>query len=156
MSESEIETELYRQLRTSQDKITYFLLAAAASGIALAVNNTAGSILSYSQIPLALAVVSWGLSFYFGCQHLHYVASTLYANAALLDVLKGRHKEVGQNPHLIEAASSGIREAMESNIEIASKYGTWQFRLIVAGALFYIGWHLTEMAIRTITRGSAT
>src|SRR3569833_2417590 len=134
MSESEIETELYRQLRTSQDKITYFLLAAAASGIALAVNNTAGSILSYSQIPLALAVVSWGLSFYFGCQHLHYVASTLYANAALLDVLIGRHKEVGQNPHLIEAASSNIREAMESNIEIASKYGTWQFRLMGAGA----------------------
>src|SRR3569832_2388310 len=101
MSESEIETELYRQLRTSQDKITYFLLAAAASGIALAVNNTAGSILSYSQIPQALTIVSWGLSFYFGCQHLHYDTTTHKTKTALLDVLKGRHKEVGQNPHLI-------------------------------------------------------
>src|SRR3569832_761111 len=98
MSESEIESELCRQHRTSQDMIYFFLLAAAASGIALAVNNTAGSILSFSQIPLARAVVSWGLSVYFGCQHLLYVASSLYANAALLDVLKGRHKEVGQNP----------------------------------------------------------
>src|SRR3569832_568333 len=136
MSESEIETELYRQLRTSQDKISFFLLAAAASGIALAVNNTAGSILSYSQIPLALAVVSWGFSFYFGCQHLHYVASTLYANAALLDVLKSRHKEVGQNPHLIEAASTGIQKTKKNNNKNTTKNKTKQNQKKEASALF--------------------
>lgn len=49
-------------------KYVYFLLAAAAAGIALAMNMTASSIISWSQVPLGFSVVFWGLSFYAGCR----------------------------------------------------------------------------------------
>ena len=45
MSE-DLQNEVYRQFRTAQDKYTYFLLAAAGAGIALAVNQTQGADLS--------------------------------------------------------------------------------------------------------------
>ena len=54
--------ELYRQHRTFQDKYTYFILAAAASGIALVVNNTQDEVISLTMIPLAAAVTCWGFS----------------------------------------------------------------------------------------------
>ncbi len=59
--------ELARMLRTGQDKYTYFLLAAAAAAIGLALNRTHGNAFALTMIPLGLAVTSWGVSFYFGC-----------------------------------------------------------------------------------------
>ena len=80
---SENAREVYRALRQAQDKYTYFLLAAAGAAIALAVNQTQGAAMAWSQVPLAAGVLSWCLSFFFGCRHLAYVNSTLYANAEL-------------------------------------------------------------------------
>jgi len=151
----QVDLEVYRQLRTSQDKYTYFLLAAAASAVALAVNRTTGAPLSYWQAPLGLAVLSWGLSFYFGCRHITYVNSNLYANAELLRVQSGTHPKAGQNPQLITAAVQGINEAIESNSEAAIRFGHWQFRLLVLGAILYIGWHVLEMVRTTLATGGA-
>jgi hypothetical protein len=64
------ELELFGQHRAEQSKYTYFLLAAAASGIALAVRVTADAVLHWSLVPVALSVVSWGASFYHGCVYL--------------------------------------------------------------------------------------
>jgi hypothetical protein len=95
---SDQQLEVYRQLRTSQDKYIYFLLAAAGAAIALAVNQTQGLTLNWSQLPLGAGVVLWGLSFFFGCQHLAYVSSTLFANAELLKVESGRAPSDRQPP----------------------------------------------------------
>jgi len=110
--------EVYRQLRMAQDKYTYFLLAAAGAAIALAVNQTQGAAISWSQIPLAGAVLCWGLSFFFGCRHLNYVSSTLYSNAELLRIESGQHPQIGMHPQMIAAASEGIRKAIEDNSEL--------------------------------------
>ena len=48
--------QLHDQLRTAQDKYTYFMLAAAASAVAFAVTRTDGLLLSWSMVPLGLAV----------------------------------------------------------------------------------------------------
>lgn len=80
------QVEVYRALREAQTRYTYFLLAAAGGGIALSVSQTQGAVLSWSQSPLGGAVLAWGLSFFFGCLHLGYVVSNLYANAELLRV----------------------------------------------------------------------
>lgn len=146
---SEQQIELHRQHRTSQDKYTYFLLAAAASAVALTVNRTEGMVLHWSMLPLGIAVICWGLSFYFGCRHLGYVSSNISANYKLLQVEAGEDPEIGHHPEMIEAASQGIRQAIESNSEHANFLGHWQFRMLIAGALFYLGWHIAEMGIRT-------
>ena len=95
---SELQRELYRTLREAQDKYTYFLLAAAGAAIGLAVSQTQGARIVWAQIPLALAVLSWGLSFYFGCRHVAYVNSTIYANVELLRVQAGRTSQRRNSP----------------------------------------------------------
>ncbi len=147
MSEETI--EVYRALRESQNRYTYFLLAAAGAAIALAVNQTRAAALAWHQAPLALAVLSWASSFLFGCRHIAYVNSTLYANAAYLQVISGQHPELsGAHPQLVAAAKDGIRSAIEHNSDCANRNSHRQFRLLVAGAVFYVVWHILEMYLR--------
>ncbi len=148
--------EVFKAHREAQNKYTYFLLAAAAAAIAFAVNKTSAVALARSQAPLALAVLSWGLSFFAGTRHLAYVSSTLYANVDLLRVESGQHPEVGGDPQLIAAAGQGIRSAIEWNSERANRWAHWQFRLLVAGAVLYVAWHVLEMYLRGVSPPAPT
>ncbi len=141
--------QLHNQIRTSQDKYVYFLLALAASAIAFSVQITKDSVFSYSLVPLGLAVLFWALSFYCGCRNIQYVNSNLFANFDLLKVESGIHPETGNNPSYIQAASEGIRQAMESNQKVLGSYAHWQFRFIILGGVAFIIWHIVKMAIRT-------
>lgn len=139
---------IHSQLRTAQDKYTYFLLAIAASAIAFSVQITKTESFSTSLVPLGLAVLSWGGSFFLGCRHIEYVNSTLYANAEYLKMLSGVHPpEVGG---YIQAVSEGIVDAMESDSNKASALGKLQFRLLILGGVLFIIWHLVEMTMRTV------
>lgn len=149
MSTEEQQLEVYRQHRAAQEKYVYFLLAAVGAAIALVVTQTQGAKVAWSQWPLAVAVLLWGLSFYFGCKHLGYVESTLFANAELLRVQAGEHPRVGNHPQLIQAASEGIRSAIESNSGWSSRFVRWQFRSFVLASVSYVGWHVYEMWLRT-------
>lgn len=145
---SEEQNEIIRVLREYQSKYTYFLLAAAGASIGFSLTQTQGVILSWSQVPLGIAVFCWGVSFFCGCRHLEYVSSTLYANSEMLDVEAGKHREVGNHPQMIHAASEGIRQAIENNINAASALGQRQFRFLILGACLYIFWHVLEMWLR--------
>jgi hypothetical protein len=146
---SDNQIEVYKQHRASQEKYVYFLLAAVGAAIALVVNQTQGVKLAYSQLPLAAAVVLWALSFYFGCKHLAYVESTLFANADLLRVEAGEHPLVGPHPQMIAAASEGLRSAMVTNSGRAAGFARWQFRCLILGSVFYLAWHVYEMWLRS-------
>ena len=146
---SDAERDVYRVLHEYQKKYTYFLAAAAASGVALAVARTEGAVLSWGQVPLAVAVLAWAVSFFAGCRYVGYVNATLYANHELLRVQAGRHPETGQNPQMVQAACEGILSAIAANNERASRWGRWQFRLLVAGGVSYVAWHVVEMYQRT-------
>ena len=141
--------QIHNQLRTMQDKYTYFLLAVAASAIALSVQVTKDATLSINLVPLGLAVLLWGSSFYVGCRYLQYTQSYLIANHAYLQVKQGTHPDVGSHPDYINAASQGIKEAMEKSAETIGKLGNRQFQLLVLGGILYVIWHLVEMAVRT-------
>ncbi|MFT6631872.1 MAG: hypothetical protein ACJAS4_001833 [Bacteriovoracaceae bacterium] len=145
---SEHELEIYRQFRTSQDKYGYFILAAVGAAIGFALTQTNGKALSYSQIPLGISLISWCLSFYFGCNHLNYVSSNMFANLELLKVEKGRHPKAGNHPQVIKAASDGIRDAMETNSKWSSRFARWQFQSFTFGGISYVVWHVLEMWMR--------
>jgi hypothetical protein len=142
--------EAYRQLRTSQDKYVYFMLAASASAIAYALNRAQDRSLSLVLIPWGLALLLWGFSFYFGCIHLAFVNSTLFANIELIRVQRGTHPDAGTNPQIIEAASNGIRSAIEKNSNKANRLGHAQFWFFVLGVLAYITWQVLEMYLRSV------
>jgi hypothetical protein len=146
----QLKQEIYRAHQDLQSRHTYFLLTAAGAGIALAVNQTQGAALSWLQTPLGLAVFCWGLSFFCGCRHLEYVSSTLFANLELFRVQSGIHPKVGVHPESIQAASEGILSAAESNSNSANTFANWQFRLLVAGGLLYVIWHVVEMYHRRL------
>jgi hypothetical protein len=74
----------------------------------------------------------------------------LFANFDLIKVEAGKHPEVPNNQMYMQAASDGIKQAMTSNNGILSRYGFWQFRFLVLGAVSFMVWHLMEMAVRTI------
>jgi hypothetical protein len=139
---------LFEAHRTAQEKYTYFLLAAAGAAIGFAATQTRDALLAWSQAPLALAILAWGLSFFFGCRQIRYVQSSLYANSELLRVQAGRHPKAGIHPDVIAAASAGISSAMESNAERASFFTRWQFNCLILGAIMYVGWHVLEMYLR--------
>ncbi len=144
------ELEVYRALREAQTRYTYFMLAAAGAAIGFALNQTQTAAMQYQHVPLGVAVLCWGLSFFCGSKHLGYVGSSLYANAELLQVQGGTHPKVGQHPQLMAAASDGIRAALETNGNRASQFAIWQFRLLVYGAVCYVAWHALQMYLRTV------
>lgn len=148
MAQEEMQ-QIHSQLRTAQDKYVYFLLAVAASAIALSVQITKTDTLSFSLIPLGLAVISWGSSFFFGCKNIQYVNAILFANYEYLKIKSGADQNVGSNPMAIEAASQGTMHAMSKKVDDANKKSKWQFRLLVLGGVLFVVWHLVEMAVRT-------
>jgi hypothetical protein len=99
-------------------------------------------------------VLCWGVSFFFGCRRLAFVNSILYANFELIKVENMMHPRVGTHPQIVAAASEGIRQAIQTNIERSNRYGKWQFRFLIMGAVFYISWHVLEMWFRVGTSTS--
>lgn len=143
-------TEVHKALREGQNKYTYFILAVAGAAIALSVNQTQDAKLSLAQIPLGIAVICWGLSFFFGCRNLAYVNAALRANVGLFHIQSGNDPVAGAEFRKITAASEGIKEAFEFNSEKANIYGHLQFRFLISGAVFYIGWHILKMYLNGI------
>ena len=143
--------EIAKQLHDSQDKYTYFLLAAAGSCIALSVSRTNGLTPNWTMSILALAVIIWGASIISGVRNRLYHQSILYANFALLKIISGTDPEVGTHPERIHAASQGVLSAIESNNDRASFYSDCQLHLLILGAAFYLVWHVAEMFRATAT-----
>ena len=146
---SDDQIEVYKQHRAAQDKYNYFLLAAAGAAVALAVNQTHGAKLTWSQIPLAAAVLLWGFSFFFGCLNLAYVTATLHTNAESIKVKSGEHPLFGRDLQAVTTASEMLRGLLETKLSRAAWYGRWQFRTLICGGVAYLGWHVYEMWLRT-------
>lgn len=142
--------ELQKQHQTGQDKYTYFLLAITASAIAFSIQKTDTLKITYSLIPLGLAVLIWGMSFYFGVRSILYIQSCIHANYALVRLKNNLYPEQPQSPELLNAAIEGIKDAFEYNANKVQFYNVWQFRLIILGGIFFLSWHILEMIIRTI------
>lgn len=134
--------EVYKQLEEGTTKYVYYLLTAAASGIALSVNATSGSALSWSQIPLGLAVLSWGVSFFFGCRC-----------AYTRNVLFGSNSDTAARIMKSNRVTQVLRESVTKDLKTANrkaaKFMRWQFATLIAGAVLYVVWHVIEMALRS-------
>ena len=94
--------ELFKQHREFQNKYAYFLLAIAASAIAFAIQKSDDALLQWPMLPLGLAVLSFGISFYKGIRHLGYVGAALGGNMTLIQLKTDTH--VDQPPGANELA----------------------------------------------------
>ena len=145
----EEQKEIVKQFRQQQEKYAYYIIALCAAAIGFSVTKTSGQPLRWVQIPLGLAVFSWALSMYSGLKFLSYVISSLYTNNEYFEILKGNDPKVGNHPERINAAASGIMQAMEINSNRANSYAVWQNRLFYFGMMTFIIWHVLEMYVKT-------
>lgn len=141
--------ELHRQHSAAQDKYTYFLLAVSASAVAFAIQKSDNLTITWSLIPLGIATLMWGLSFYFGVKNLIWIQAAISSNYSLLQLSKGVHPRQPDHPQLVDSAKNIKMSQIDNYINKAYFNGNWQFRLILAGAVFFIFWHVLEMIIRT-------
>jgi hypothetical protein len=137
--------ELLRAHRTATDKYVYFLLAAAGACIAFAINQTKDAALSWSQIPLAAAVLCWALSIFFGCRQITGVLGLIQENYQLTRTMLGEH------PDFPPAAqfTGWVEKRLDEKSKRAAWHGELQFGFLLAGAALYIVWHAIEMYLRT-------
>jgi hypothetical protein len=137
--------ELLKLHRTGQEKHVYFLLTAAAAAIAFAITQTQTATLSASKIPLGFAVLCWALSFLNGCNHLWEVTNLTQQNYQILRTRAGLHPKFPADPNFVAA----IEQSIEEQAEQSGRFSARQFKFLIAGAVFYIAWHILEMYLRT-------
>jgi hypothetical protein len=145
---SDMEIELYRQLRTGQEKYAYLLLAAAASGLALVVRVTTDATLHWSLVPLGAAVLAWGASFFAGCRYLQYVSLVTRKNTGLLQAERGE-SPMARGPAENEFLAQIARDAIGKDITASGRYSRYQFRLLISGAVLFIVWHVLGIVLRS-------
>jgi hypothetical protein len=144
----DIHTTIYNAHIEGRGKYIYFLLAAAGGCIAFAVNQTRTATLAWSQAPLGVAVLCWCFSFCFGCLHLQKISAMLYDNMNLIRIERGQHPIVGRDPGTMSRASGQLRRGMGRLSDRAALYVQWQFYMLIAGAGFFIAWHVLAMYLR--------
>jgi threonine/homoserine/homoserine lactone efflux protein len=89
--------EIQQQFRQQQEKYVYYVLALSVASIAFTIHQTTGLGLHFSQIPAAIAVLSWAGSIYCGLLFMRFVISTLYANDKYLAIIEGDDPETRNN-----------------------------------------------------------
>jgi len=133
---NEILKELKQKYAQAEEKYSYFLLAVAASAVAFAVQKTEAAKLTWTLFPMALAVIAWGASFYFGCRHLVFAQNTMISNYELLT-----RKD--------KATIKSAQEDLYSDIKNANCSKELQFLTLILGAIFFLIWHIIGIVLRT-------
>jgi hypothetical protein len=141
----EIQQQIIKEHKERQEKFVYYLIALAVSCLGFAVYNTLDAKLKLIQIPLGLAVLSWGISVFCGIKFLKVALALLYDNSRYFDVKNGQDSEIGNEPASISYALSIMKPILEKKAKGTSVYFDWQIRLFYAGIMFFIVWRVLEM-----------
>jgi hypothetical protein len=135
--------EIHKAHQTSQERLIYFLLAAAGAAVAFATQKTEGQSLSWWLLPLGLAVLAWASSFYFGCRAVTWSHTAMRREIYLLQV-KERNVAFERTFHEDEQINAHLASLDEAILKWSRLYA-WQFRFLVAGGVLYCIWRLSEL-----------
>jgi hypothetical protein len=128
---------VYQKLHEAQEKYTYYILGIDVVVIGFIIANNQIIKLIIQNIPLGISIILLSLSFLFGMRQIEYVNSTIYANMELLKIKAGIHPDVPRQREYIDAASDGVKMAIENNSNKIQRLGNWQGRLLILGLLAY-------------------
>lgn len=141
--------ELRDAFRQQQERFVYYVIALSVTTIGFSIYKTTRQSLKWSQIPLGLSVLTWGLSIYYGLSFLKYSISTLFSNNTYLNIQKGQEPWVGTDQEKIKMALKELKAVMNDNIKTAEKFSARQQRLFYFGVASFIIWHVIEMYFTT-------
>jgi hypothetical protein len=143
MKDIDVQFNLQQEYREKQEKYVYYLIALSVSAIGFSIYKTDNQSLTFSQIPLGIAILSWSISIFCGLKFLKYIISNLYANNAYFEIIKENNQDS------INAKIKGFRKAMKINSKSMSIYFKIQGFLFYFGILLFIVWHIIEMYLKT-------
>lgn len=133
---SEAANKLQEQIQGSREKYTYFLLTAAGACIGYAVEKVAGFALQWKLVVLAVSLLAWGISFWFGCRAINRNESGLRYNHAWLTAARSPMDKVA------------LDSLMSDESRASASSSRWQFRFFVLGGVAFILWRLLELLSR--------
>lgn len=128
-----------------QEKYIYYVVALSVASIGFSIYTTTGKSLSFTQIPLGLAVFGWGISIYCGLRFLRYSISRVNMDADFIRLPTGLHPIAGKNQELISRFTDIASNAMRKDDKFVIKLFNgmeWGFYL---GVLLFVCWHVIEM-----------
>jgi hypothetical protein len=131
--------DFIREILSRENKYIYYVLAATGACIAFAINKTDEAVFSWPHILWLLAVFCWALSLYLGTRILmnetEYMANVAWVDMAIQD-------DPNSQPDPQFAAQ------LHQRAQQKGRHKWWQFTLLLAGAGFFIIWHVLEMVLR--------
>ncbi len=138
LKSSQRETE--NQFTQMQDKYIYYIGALSVTSIGFAVQQTLGQPLKYSFIPLASAIISWGISIYKGLKFIELKLNTLYDQRTYYQLVIKHQNAVEQ-----------ITKVFEDNSTIpianAKKNFKQSFIFFILGCTLFIIWRIVDMSL---------
>ena len=151
MSKENLELELNKQFKASQERYVYFLLAVAASAIGFAITQSKVEPLCWIHIPLGMSVLFWALSFISGLRFIEYATSFTFQNQNYL-AFKRELKSYSQieAANLLNEFKKRLSKTNEKQLQKMKFYGNTQSISLLFGALSYIVWHILRMWVITL------
>ena len=137
-------SQLIFEHHKGQAQFAYFQLGVAASAIAFAIHRTAGLSLLDAPWPLGAAVTLWAFSFALGCFGIEARQDGIHSNAVFLQVFGNIPAQHG-NPTFGKVLADAERD-VKKELNKPVRLFRWQKWALFAGALFYIGGHIMQMA----------
>lgn len=142
-----IELELSKQFKASQERYVYFLLAVSASAIGYAMTQSKVEPIEWIHLPLGLSVLFWAASFLAGLRFVEYSTSVTFQNQnyiAFKRELRSFPEE--QAVELLLKFKSKVNNTVGRQVGRMKFYGSLQSLCLLFGALLYILWHILRMA----------
>ena len=125
--------EVYNQLHQNQSQFIYLMLALNISAIGFAVNRTVDTGFEWFQLPLALAVICWSVSFYNGMRYLEIKLRSFTGNLWMYEQPENK-------------------VTLKDILEKYSKRGILMFKIMKIffyfGVILFMTWHLIKMSSR--------
>ncbi|HDR9510423.1 hypothetical protein WS98_21930 [Burkholderia territorii] len=134
--DTEAANKLQEQIQGSREKYIYFLLTAAGGCIGYAVEKVAGSVVEWKLIALALSLIAWGISFWFGCRAVKRNEYGLRYNHAYLTAARSPMDK------------AALDSLMSDEATASASSNRWQFRFFVLGGVAFVLWRLLELLHR--------
>ena len=132
----------------SQEKYSYFLLAAAGAAIAFALQKTESVSLSWWMSPIAIALLCWTSSFFFGCKNIVWHQAILRTEIYIARVHETPETELSQDQK--RQSISNHAEVMDKKLERYAFYAKWQFLMLITGAAALSFSYLMDLVRRSI------
>ncbi|NVO08486.1 MAG: hypothetical protein HXX16_00860 [Bacteroidales bacterium] len=120
-----------------------FIIAVNGALIAYAFKQVENKELTLDLIPLGLAIICWGLGFYYGVTSIRRIIST-----RIIEIFKDTSSITRQNPEYAEITKRKVNEVVSE----ANSYNKRMFKLLYLGGCLFILWQIIEMYLRTNCR----